>query len=83
MKTLRKVLSVVLAQVLILTYLPISVSAEDEIDSDENEITEYTEEYEPEEIADDQEIMGICKQITSGWIWTEEFVRENSNNAGS
>ena len=56
MKTLRKVLSVVLAQVLILTYLPISVSAEDEIDSDENEITEYTEEYEPEEIADDQEI---------------------------
>ena len=30
MKTLRKVLSVVLAQVLILTYLPISVSAEDD-----------------------------------------------------
>ena len=59
MKKSRAVLSFVLAQALILNYVPISVNAEDEIDSDDNAIAEYSEEYEPEETADDQEIYVI------------------------
>ena len=59
MKKSRAVLSFVLAQALILNYVPISVNAEDEIDSDDNAIAEYSEEYEPEEIVDDQEIYVI------------------------